>query len=66
MLEDNKMRCPYCKKCIGVFISSDNKNSITTIHKTKPNLIKNKKQHIFEVQCPRCKKLFYINTNFDN
>jgi len=64
MLEDNKMRCPYCQKCVGVFISSDNENSVTEIYKTQPILQVNKKQQIFEVQCPRCKKVFYINMGY--
>ena len=49
---------------MGVFISSDNENSITEIYKIKPKLQVNKKQQIFEVQCPRCKKAFYINIGF--
>jgi len=62
---ENKMRCPHCGRCIGVFVASDGKNSTAKVFKSKPTQI-GLKQHIFETQCPRCKEIISVIMGFEN
>lgn len=61
---ENKMRCPHCGKCIGVFNSSDEKNSIAKVVKSKPIIEIGQKENAIETKCPRCKEIIYIHIGF--
>ena len=62
-MNQDKMRCPCCNKCIGVFVASDSKNSMAKVL-SKPIDAIGKKEHIFETICPRCKEKIFVSMSF--
>lgn len=64
-MKQHKMRCPSCKRCIGIFVASDGDNSIAKVL-PKPMQTIGQKEHIFETVCPRCKEKIHVLMGFKN
>lgn len=62
---EQKMKCPYCGRCIGFVQSTDDENSVFSITKSEPKIV-GKKQRTFHCTCQRCKTEVYILMGFKN
>ena len=47
---EQKMKCPYCGRCIGFVQSTDDENSVFSITKSEPKIV-GKKQRTFHCTC---------------
>ena len=62
---EQKMKCPYCGRCIGFVQSTDDENSVFSITNSEPKIVV-KKQRTFHCICQRCKSEVYILMGFKN
>ena len=62
---EQKMKCPYCGRCIGFVQSTDDENSVFSITKSEPKIV-GKKQRTFHCTFQRCKAVVYILMGFKN
>ena len=62
---EQKMKCPYCGRCIGFVQATDDENSVFSITKSEPKIV-GKKQRTFHCTCQRCKEEIYILMGFKN
>lgn len=60
---EQKMKCPYCGRCIGFVQSTDDKNSVFSITKSEPKIVGKKQRTL---HCQRCKAEVYILMRFKN
>ena len=54
--------CPYCGRCIGESVSSDD-TSQTKVLAREPARLK-KKQFIIKTTCKKCKNLIFVSLEF--
>lgn len=62
---EKKLKCPHpqCGRCAGVFVYTDEENTICKVDTQPPKEIK-EKQQVFHTTCQRCKKEIYIIMGF--
>lgn len=57
-----KLHCPFCERCIGYSISSDN-TGLTKILVKEPKRLR-KTQMIHQVKCSKCKSDLFVSMEF--
>lgn len=55
---EQKMKCPYCGRCIGFVQSTDDENSVFSITKSEPKIVGKKNKEHFIVLVKDVKQKF--------